>query len=328
MRKGSIVSKGMAVLLCVVMLGVFAPMQVFADTPVQVGHDAAGNESILVSNVVNTWSVGVRLEGMSATIRAAETTAPATVTMARDISVLEMWEGMYVGNGFPITQIYLPPNVTYRDYFNYMAANSTRMNTETTVLPLTTGTMIPDPNPDPAYALLTDHLYIVPEGSTVVLGEGLFRVSMDGSFGTPFLYIIVHSSNEAPVPVEQVEEPEIIEELEEEPAVEPVATPEPIEPPYIPEPMPEPVIAPPVVEAPITPTVQPANTATVTNAHFLNLRRGAGISYNAFAVLTRGDTVTVLGQRGGWVNVETDRGTGWVFGRYLDIYSLTIKVIS
>jgi len=93
-----------------------------------------------------------------------------------------------------------------------------------------------------------------------------------------------------------------------------------VEPAILPVPAPEPFPIVEVIEAPaLTPIIQPTNTATVTNAHFLNLRRGAGVSYNAFAVLTRGDTVTILGRSGGWVNVETAHGPGWVFGRYLDI---------
>ena len=58
------------------------------------------------------------------------------------------------------------------------------------------------------------------------------------------------------------------------------------------------------------------NTATVIRD--LNLRRGPGVSYEAFNHVLAGDTVVVLEIRGGWVKVETDRGTGWVFGRYLD----------
>jgi len=328
MRKGMQFSKFVGfVLVFVFCIGL--PITVFADTPVPVGNDTAGNESIIVSNIVDTWSLPVRLEGMSATIRLAEATAPTTVTMARDISVLDMWEGRLVGNGFPIIQIHLPPNTSYQDYFNYIAVNSTRMSVETTMLQLTTGEMIPDPNSSDEF--LSEYLYIVPAGSTVVLGEGLYRVSMDGSFGTPFLYIVVHGSIETPEPVEEVyepaEEPEVIEEpvteTEEEPATESVTLPELVEqqpaPLILPEPVTEPLPVIEVVAAPVTPIIQAANTATVTNAHFLNLRRGAGVNYQAFAVLARGDTVTVLDRSGGWVNVETTKGTGWVFGRYLDI---------
>lgn len=62
-----------------------------------------------------------------------------------------------------------------------------------------------------------------------------------------------------------------------------------------------------------------ANTATVANCRYLHLRRGPGASYVAFNHLVVGDVVTVLEVRGGWVQVYTHRGTGWVFGRYLDI---------
>ena len=112
---------------------------------------------------------------------------------------------------------------------------------------------------------------------------------------------------------------------EEQPLAQPSIDPVIIQPiptaPVVAIPEPESTLTIEVVETPepVTSTIHSANTATVTNAHFLNLRRGAGVSYNAFAVLSRGDEVTVLGRRGGWVNVETSRGTGWVFGRYLDI---------
>jgi len=57
------------------------------------------------------------------------------------------------------------------------------------------------------------------------------------------------------------------------------------------------------------------NTALVIRD--LNLRRGPGVSYEAFNHVLAGDTVVVLETRGTWVKVETDKGTGWVFGRYL-----------
>jgi len=147
------------------------------------------------------------------------------------------------------------------------------------------------------------------------------NLSWGASIGTITITEEIAELTETPAaPTAESEEVELdTEEVEndvEEPAIEPVAVPEPIVT-YEPESLPvvEVIEAP----APVAPVIQPANTATVTNAHFLNLRRGAGVSYHAFAVLARGDTVTILGHRGGWVNVETARGTGWVFGRYLDI---------
>jgi len=73
----------------------------------------------------------------------------------------------------------------------------------------------------------------------------------------------------------------------------------------------------PVVE----PVVEPSayRTAVVANCHFLYLRRGPGMSYSAFSHLVVGDVVTVLESRGGWHRVDTHRGIGWVFGRYLDM---------
>ena len=173
---------------------------------------------------------------------------------------------------------------------------------------------------------------VIPEFVITVVADGFETVTFapnftltsraDGSFlwhaGGPVWVtpeILEYESMPEPTPItEVVETPEpipvaeVVDAPEPTPIVEVVETLEPI-----------PVVE--VVEAPtpVAPVIQPANTATVANAHFLNLRRGAGVSYHAFAVLARGDQVTVLGHRGGWVNVETARGTGWVFGRYLDI---------
>ena len=55
----------------------------------------------------------------------------------------------------------------------------------------------------------------------------------------------------------------------------------------------------------------------VDYAHFLNVRRGPGVSYAAFTHLARGTTVTVLEFRQGWVRISTDRGDGWVYAGYL-----------
>ena len=68
------------------------------------------------------------------------------------------------------------------------------------------------------------------------------------------------------------------------------------------------------------PVYEPAlNTATVT-AYALNLRSGPGVSHRAFNHLLRGDTITILSQRGNWFQVETHHGIGWVFGRYINIH--------
>ena len=163
----------------------------FANTPVRVGNDEAGNESILISNIVSTEQLQVRIEGFPASVTVVHATSPATVTMARDISVFDMWEGSFAGNGFPITQLHLPSNVDIRDYFNYFETNPSGMNITTTQLPLTTGELVPNPN--------EEFYYTVTSGSTVVLNEGVYMVSVDGSFGTPLLYIVVGGSNETPV---------------------------------------------------------------------------------------------------------------------------------
>ena len=56
---------------------------------------------------------------------------------------------------------------------------------------------------------------------------------------------------------------------------------------------------------------------TVDYAHFLNVRRGPGVNHAAFNHLARGDVITVLEYRGGWVRVDTNRGQGWIFAGYL-----------
>jgi len=69
-----------------------------------------------------------------------------------------------------------------------------------------------------------------------------------------------------------------------------------------------------VVEIVLTPV------AVVANCHYLHLRRGPGVSHAAFNHLPAGYIVTILQMQGNWVQVSTSRGTGWVFGRYLEFY--------
>jgi len=81
----------------------------------------------------------------------------------------------------------------------------------------------------------------------------------------------------------------------------------------------EPAIEPttePTAEPVIEPSAYP--TAVVANCQFLHLRRGPGMNYAAFNNLVVGDVVTILESRGNWYKVDTHRGIGWVFGRYLD----------
>jgi len=104
----------------------------------------------------------------------------------------------------------------------------------------------------------------------------------------------------------------------------------PATPPRILPPLPivqSPVTAPPVV-SPVSPTVEqpaPASpqitgyTGRVIAPVALNVRRGPGMSYDVFAWLRNGDEVSIIGSQGNWVQVETNRGTGWVLGRYLSI---------
>ena len=55
----------------------------------------------------------------------------------------------------------------------------------------------------------------------------------------------------------------------------------------------------------------------VDYAHFLNVRRGPGTSHAAFTHVARGNTVTVLEFRNGWVRINTARGEGWIYAAYL-----------
>lgn len=62
---------------------------------------------------------------------------------------------------------------------------------------------------------------------------------------------------------------------------------------------------------------QSGSQQTVDYAHFLNVRRGPGTGYAAFSHLARGNTVTVLEFRGGWVRISTVHGYGWIYAAYL-----------
>ncbi|MCL1998465.1 MAG: Ltp family lipoprotein [Turicibacter sp.] len=59
------------------------------------------------------------------------------------------------------------------------------------------------------------------------------------------------------------------------------------------------------------------SVATVDFANSVNVRRGAGNNFAAFAFFRRGDVVTVLDYERGWVRVDTYRGEGWMFGGFL-----------
>ena len=70
----------------------------------------------------------------------------------------------------------------------------------------------------------------------------------------------------------------------------------------------------------VTIELTPIPIAVVANCHALYLRRGPGVSHAAFNHLPAGYILNVLEVRGNWVKVYTSRGTGWVFGRYLEFY--------
>lgn len=56
---------------------------------------------------------------------------------------------------------------------------------------------------------------------------------------------------------------------------------------------------------------------TVDFASHVNVRRGPGNHYTSFTHVTRGDIVTALEYRGGWVRLDTPQGMGWMFAGFL-----------
>ncbi|MCL1787125.1 MAG: copper amine oxidase N-terminal domain-containing protein [Defluviitaleaceae bacterium] len=172
--------KGFAFMVAVLLFSTVSV--VYGDTPVRIGGEAAGQESITVSNVVTVEQRQARIEGMTANVTIVRANALATVTLTRDITV-DHWEGRYFGNGFPIIQMDLPAGATLEDYFDYFETNPSGMRIERTQLPLTTGQITPIPN--------EEFYHRVSGGSTVVLSDGVYRVSSEGSFGAPLVYIVV-----------------------------------------------------------------------------------------------------------------------------------------
>ena len=64
---------------------------------------------------------------------------------------------------------------------------------------------------------------------------------------------------------------------------------------------------------------------TVT-ASVLNLRQGAGASFAVTGQLRQGESVTLLDERGDWLQVQTAAGvTGWVAAKYVKFPSLSVE---
>ena len=55
----------------------------------------------------------------------------------------------------------------------------------------------------------------------------------------------------------------------------------------------------------------------VDYAHFVNVRRGPSRAYAAFTHVARGNPVTVLEFRGGWIRIYTAQGEGWMYAAYI-----------
>jgi len=77
----------------------------------------------------------------------------------------------------------------------------------------------------------------------------------------------------------------------------------------------------PIVTLPATvpDTAVGTNRAQVVNAWFLNVRAGAGIDHNAVGFLARGDVVSVLEERFGWLLIANDSLQGWSYSGYLEM---------
>ena len=70
-------------------------------------------------------------------------------------------------------------------------------------------------------------------------------------------------------------------------------------------------------------------TATMTEAYYLNVRSGPGVSFNNFDTLSRGETVTVLGRNtaGSWIEIVLPNGsTGWVSSSYMTISTAVVNL--
>ena len=78
-----------------------------------------------------------------------------------------------------------------------------------------------------------------------------------------------------------------------------------------------------------TPTETPVETKTgKVTASSLNVRAGAGTSYDKVAKLTKGTAVTVLDEKDGWYKIESGSVTGWVSAEYISLDSETPVVTS
>ena len=69
---------------------------------------------------------------------------------------------------------------------------------------------------------------------------------------------------------------------------------------------------------------QQAPRGTVTTS-VLNIRQGAGTNFTVVGQLRQGESVTLLDERGDWLQVQTAAGvTGWVAARYVKFPSLSM----
>ena len=87
----------------------------------------------------------------------------------------------------------------------------------------------------------------------------------------------------------------------------------------------------------VTPTVAPTETPTAApvetktgkvTASSLNVRAGAGTSYDKVGKLANGTAVKVLDEKDGWYKIEAGSVTGWVSAAYIKLDSTTPVVTS
>ncbi len=83
----------------------------------------------------------------------------------------------------------------------------------------------------------------------------------------------------------------------------------------------------PSTETPVQPPAQTTDAikagdkVKITAFHAVNLRTGAGTSYNAIGTIKKGEIVTVTEVSNGWYRTEFNGKTGWFVGQYCEKYT-------
>lgn len=79
----------------------------------------------------------------------------------------------------------------------------------------------------------------------------------------------------------------------------------------------------PVTSPTADPDVSPQNKAAIITADVLNVRAGAGGSFNKIGVVRYGDKLPILAHSNGWYKVSIGDLTGWISGDYLNVVDNT-----